>query len=233
MVANDPSPDWEKFPFFLKIWNGGLPLRAHSCNMHYELLTFKFLHITIWPVFLVWLLGRNKWVHFITCTLSITTVWLYVLVGGWVHSITRFHYSRCAQRGGGGRRLWILPLGDLIFFCEQETYWSMILGVYQKNCCCLCYWFLLAYGYNNYDHMSTSELSVKSEMMFERLNSFFKPTIHSYSCFTYYLRPAAFGLNKRQINLMLFVQWQIPSFASTSTRYYSLQQRNRLFKEMK
>ena len=25
------------------------------------------------------------------------------LVGGWVHSITRFHYSRCAQRGGVGR----------------------------------------------------------------------------------------------------------------------------------
>ena len=69
--------------------------------MNYELQTFKFLHITIWPVFLVWLLGRNKWVHFITCTLRITTVWLYVLVGGY----TPLHASITADvpnEGWGG-----------------------------------------------------------------------------------------------------------------------------------
>ena len=148
---------------------------------------------------LVWLLGRNKWVHFIICTSRITTVWLDVLVGGWVHSITRFHYSRCAQRGGGREgggwdsefylcEIWCS------FLSKRLLIWSVILGVYQNICCCFCYWFLLAYGYNNHDHMSILELSVKSEMMFERLNGFFKPTIHSDSCFTYYLRPAAFGL---------------------------------------
>ena len=146
-------------------------------------------------------------------------LWLYVLVGGY----TPLHASITAdvpnEEGGGGGGTLNFTFGRfdiIVWWARDILYWSMILGVYQKNCCCLCYWFLLAYGDNNHDHMSILELSVKSEMMFERLNSFFKQTIHSYLCFTYYLRQAAFGLNKRQIDLMLFGLRQISSCASTT-----------------
>ena len=140
----------------------------------------------------------------------------------WVGGYTPLHAPITAdvpnEEGGGGR--------DSEFYLWEIWYYCLVskrhlilehdTGCVREYLLLFLLLILLAYGDNNHDHMSILKLAVKSDMMFERLNSFFKHTIHSNSCFTYCLRPAAFGLNKRQIDLMLFGLRQISSCASTT-----------------